>query len=264
MESKLGPDHPDTLTSRNNLAATYQDAGRTKDAIKLHQATLKQMESKLGPDHPNTLTSRNNLARTYEAAGRTDEAIKILEATLMLCESKLGPDHPLTLASRNNLARAYQAAGRLTDALPLFEEGLKRYKAKLGLDHPTTLQIMNNLAGAYLDARRWVEAEMTARQCLSLRDQKSPDGWWRYHTMSQLGAALTGQKKYAEAEPLSLQGYGGLKARESKIPPPRKGSLAEAAERIIQLYEAWGQKDKAAEWRSRLVKAPAEAKLDRP
>jgi hypothetical protein len=119
---------------------------------------------------------------------------------------------------------------------------------------------MNNLAGAYLDARRWAEAERTARECLSLRDKKSPDDWWRYHTMSQLGAALARQTKYAEAEPLLLQGYEGLKAREAKIPASRKDALAEAAARIVPFYKAWGQNDKAAEWRSRLAKAPAEAK----
>jgi hypothetical protein len=31
-ERVLGPDHPDTLTSRNNLALAHQDAGRTGDA----------------------------------------------------------------------------------------------------------------------------------------------------------------------------------------------------------------------------------------
>ena len=74
QESKLGPDHPDTLTSRNNLAVAYRAAGRTAEAIKLHEATLKLQESKLGPDHPDTLTSRNNLAEAYRAAGRTDDA----------------------------------------------------------------------------------------------------------------------------------------------------------------------------------------------
>ena len=153
-EAKLGPDHPDTLASRNNLAVAYRRrrphrrghhdargdaqadgvearprpprhahqpqqprqaylaAGRTAEAIKLHEATLKLRESKLGPDHPDTLTSRNNLATAYQAAGRTAEAIPLHEATLKLRESKLGPDHPDTLASRNNLAGAYQAAGR--------------------------------------------------------------------------------------------------------------------------------------------------------
>ncbi|WP_181725773.1 tetratricopeptide repeat protein, partial [Nocardia gipuzkoensis] len=32
-ERILGAEHPDTLTSRNNLASTYQAAGRTAEAI---------------------------------------------------------------------------------------------------------------------------------------------------------------------------------------------------------------------------------------
>ena len=89
-----------------HLANAYQAAGRTAEAIALHEATLKAQETKLGPDHPDTLTSRNNLAEAYQAAGRTAEAIAILEATLKAREAKLGTDHPDTLASRNNLALA--------------------------------------------------------------------------------------------------------------------------------------------------------------
>jgi Tetratricopeptide repeat len=40
QERLLGPDHLDTLTSRNNLANAYQDAGRTAEAITLHEQTL--------------------------------------------------------------------------------------------------------------------------------------------------------------------------------------------------------------------------------
>ncbi len=32
-ERVQGPDHPDTLTSRSNLANAYQDAGRTIAAV---------------------------------------------------------------------------------------------------------------------------------------------------------------------------------------------------------------------------------------
>ena len=70
----LGPDHPNTLTSRSNLANAYQAAGRINEAITLHEQTLATWERMLGPDHPNTLTSRSNLANAYEAAGRITEA----------------------------------------------------------------------------------------------------------------------------------------------------------------------------------------------
>ena len=40
QERVLGNDHPDTLTTRNNLASAYRDAGRTAEAIALHQQNL--------------------------------------------------------------------------------------------------------------------------------------------------------------------------------------------------------------------------------
>ena len=71
-ERVLGPDHPDTLTSRNNLAYAYVAAGRAAEAIPLHEQTLAALERVLGPDHPYTLGSRDNLAAAYRAAGGAD------------------------------------------------------------------------------------------------------------------------------------------------------------------------------------------------
>ena len=99
QERVLGPDHPDTLTSRNDLAEAYQAAGRAAEAIPLHERTLADRERVLGPDHPDTLTSRNNLAVAYQDAGRAAEAIPLHERTLADYERVLGPDHPSTLTS---------------------------------------------------------------------------------------------------------------------------------------------------------------------
>ena len=68
---------PTTLTpctARGNLANAYRDAGRTAEAITLHEQNLADRERVLGADHPYTLNSRNNLAIAYRAAGRTAEA----------------------------------------------------------------------------------------------------------------------------------------------------------------------------------------------
>ena len=148
-ERVLGPDHPDTLASRNDLAEAYRDAGRAAEAIPLHERTLADRERVLGPDHPDTLQSRNNLALAYRAAGRAAEAIPLHERTLADYERVLGPDHPDTLTSRNNLALAYRAAGRAAEAIPLHERTLADYERVLGPDHPGTLQSRNNLALAY-------------------------------------------------------------------------------------------------------------------
>ena len=111
LERLLGPGHPDTLNSRNSLAAAYLAAGRVADAIPLFEQTLVVLQRQLGPDHPDTLTSQNNLASAYQDAGRVAEAIQLYEQNLAVRERPPGPDHPSTLNSRGNLAAAYLAAG---------------------------------------------------------------------------------------------------------------------------------------------------------
>ncbi|WP_083872396.1 FxSxx-COOH system tetratricopeptide repeat protein [Nocardia testacea] len=166
-ERVLGPDHPDTLTARHNLAYAYSSAGRTAEAIPLFERTLTDSERILGSDHPDTLTSRNNLADAYRSAGRAAEAISLFERTLTDSERLLGPDHPSTLNSRSNLAYAYDAAGRTTEAVPLYEQTLTDCERILGPDHPSTLRSRNNLAYAYNSAGRTTEAVPLYEQTLT-------------------------------------------------------------------------------------------------
>jgi eukaryotic-like serine/threonine-protein kinase len=107
---------------------------------------------------------------------------------------------------------------------------------------------------------KWTEAEPILRECLAIREKFGLDQWTTFNTRSLLGGALLGQKKYAEAERLIVSGYEGMKAREAKIAPPGRPSLTDAAGRVVKLYEAWGKKDKAAEWRAKLAKPSAEPK----
>jgi tetratricopeptide (TPR) repeat protein len=170
-ERALGPDHPDTLASRNNLAAAYQAAGRAAEAIPLLERTLADSERILGPDHPDALTARNNLALAYQDDGRAAEAIALHERTLADRERILGPDHPDTMTSRNNLATAYQAADRTAEAIPLHERTLADRERILGPDHPATLTARNNLADTYREAGRAAEAIALHERTLADRER---------------------------------------------------------------------------------------------
>jgi hypothetical protein len=70
--------------------------------------------------------------------------------------------------------------------------------------------------------------------------------------MSLLGGALLDQGRYAEAEPLIVQGYEGMKAREARIFVPERRRLLEAAMQVVRLYEAWGKTYQAAAWKTKL------------
>ena len=62
----LGPDHPDTLTIRNSLAAAYHSAGRFYEAINAWEELLPDCQRVLGVEHPLTKRVEKNL----EAAKR--------------------------------------------------------------------------------------------------------------------------------------------------------------------------------------------------
>ena len=155
----LGPDHPSTLTARDNLASAYRDAGRVDEAIPLFEQNFEDRTRILGPRHPDTLTARDNLAGAYHDAGRLDEAIPLFEQNFEDRTRILGPRHPDTLTARDNLAGAYQTAGRLDEAIELFEQNLDDRTRILGPRHPHTLTTRNNLANAYLAAGRSEEAK---------------------------------------------------------------------------------------------------------
>ncbi|SUE28942.1 Uncharacterized protein containing caspase domain [Nocardia farcinica] len=117
-ERVLGPDHPDTLAARNNLADAYHSVGRVPETIPLYERILVDSERILGLDHPDTVAACANLATAYRLGRRLDKAIPLYERTLTEAERILGPDHPDTLAARGNLAAAYELGGQPNKARP--------------------------------------------------------------------------------------------------------------------------------------------------
>jgi hypothetical protein len=61
-KKKLGADHPDTLTSVNNLAFTWKASGRETKAVRLIEECIQSQKRVLGLDHPYTLSSCTALA----------------------------------------------------------------------------------------------------------------------------------------------------------------------------------------------------------
>ena len=56
----MGPDHPNTTTSLNNLAELYRDQGKYAEAEPLYQRALAIYEQQLGASHPTTQIVRRN------------------------------------------------------------------------------------------------------------------------------------------------------------------------------------------------------------
>jgi Tfp pilus assembly protein PilF len=145
-EKALGPEHPDTTTSLNNLAVLLQDQGDPARARPLYERTLAIRERALGPEHPDTGMTLNNLAHLLQDQGDFAGARPLCERALAIREKALGPEHPNTATSLGNLAYLLQAQGDLAGARPLFDRSLAIREKALGPEHPDTARSLGNLA----------------------------------------------------------------------------------------------------------------------
>ncbi|KAL9572088.1 hypothetical protein ACKAV7_003805 [Fusarium commune] len=155
----LGEKHPNTLTSMGNLASTYRNQGRWKEAEDLEVRVMEAGKTVLGEEHPDTLTSMDNLATTYWNQGRWKEAEDLEVRVMETSKTVLGEEHPDTLTSMTNLASTYRNQGRWKEAEDLEVRVMETRKTMLGEEHPDTLISMANLASTYRNQGRWKEAE---------------------------------------------------------------------------------------------------------
>ena len=143
--SSLGADHPDTLTSMNNLAFTYGELGQHDKALALREKVLAGRTAKLGADHPDTLTSMNDLAFTYGELGQHGKALALYEKVLAGRTAKLGADHPDTLDSMTGLSLSLYKLKRYTQAGNVLQTLLTMLVKQDGEAKDTTQFLMSML-----------------------------------------------------------------------------------------------------------------------
>ena len=148
-EKALGPEHPHTATSLNNLAVLYSTMGAYDKAEPLYHRSLAISEKVLGPEHPDTAGSLNNMAVLYSTMGAYDQAEPLYRRALTIKEKAFGSEHPDTAISLGSLAGLYYNMGAYDKVEPLYRRSLAIWEKALGSEHPHTARSMNNLALLY-------------------------------------------------------------------------------------------------------------------
>jgi eukaryotic-like serine/threonine-protein kinase len=286
MQARLGPVHPETVNTTRNLAVAYYEAERLDQAVPLMETALRGYAPAFGADHPETQSTLDRLAWYYTCVGRCDDTealwkagpgsqdrtpemqrqfdarvrqhrevikrVRPAAAEFLQEQAAKGADHPDTLAARLAFAVALRQQKRPIGAAYHAKAVLGARERLLGADHPDTLACRFELAVTRLQQRKFAEAASLLRDYQSARSKQSPADWTTFHAQSLQGAALLGEKNFANAEPLLLGGYDGLKQHEAEIPAKSRSVLTDAMRRLVQLYDGWGKKDKADEWRKKL------------
>ena len=100
----LGPEHPGTLTTMNNLACSLGSQGKHAEAEQMQRELLHVQRRVLGPEHPNTLDTTCTLANSLGGQGKHAEAEQMERELLDVRRRVLGLEHPHTLATVRSLA----------------------------------------------------------------------------------------------------------------------------------------------------------------
>jgi serine/threonine protein kinase/tetratricopeptide (TPR) repeat protein len=250
---KLGRKHPDTLKSLDQLAYAYAKLKQFDRALLLHKESVQLTQERFGLDHPETRMGLANLGANYMDLGQLDKASMVLEDVYAWARRQPADVQGRFAWLADALADTYERAGQLHKAEPFERENLKRARKLFGADDPRTTPTIAALSHNLLRQRKYVEAEKLMRECLALSEAKQAEHWTTFQAKALLGKALLGQTKYAEAEPLLLQGYEGMKQREDTMSAQvRVRCLTNAVQYLVELYDAWDMSDKAALWRKKL------------
>lgn len=145
-EQTLGPDDPESLVARTDLAEELLMAGQLDEAIPLIEQAVADSGRIRGTEHAQTIVLRGELAEALQSAHREAEAIPLLEQNLIVGDRALGAAHPDVLTSRNDLALALEKVGRVEDAVPLLTDAVIVGEASLGHDFPLAEALRANLA----------------------------------------------------------------------------------------------------------------------
>jgi non-specific serine/threonine protein kinase/serine/threonine-protein kinase len=248
----LGEEEPHTLHSMNNLAGLYQLEGKYTQAEPILTKALEVRRRVLGEKDSDTAESMNALALLYRCQGRFAQAEPLWAEAVDVRRRVLGDDHPDTLSSLSDLAALYRKEGKYPAAEALFTTVLEARRRVLGPAHPATTDVMGLLAEVRLQQKQYGAAESLLHEALNNDEKAAVDSWRRFRNQSLLGASLAGQNNYADAESPAVSGYQGMIERQFAMPFEDRGALAQAGERIVQLYESWGKPQKATEWRVKL------------
>ncbi|MFG2387000.1 tetratricopeptide repeat protein [Streptomyces avermitilis] len=142
---QLGPEHPDTLASRHNLAYWTGEAGDAAGAARTLAELLTDQRRIMSDDHPDTLATRHNLADLHGAAGDPAGAVAELSELHGWCIRVFGDEHPDTLAVRHGLAYWTGEAGDAAGAARTLAELLTDQRRIMSDDHPDTLATRHGL-----------------------------------------------------------------------------------------------------------------------
>ncbi|TSA14961.1 MAG: CHAT domain-containing protein [Betaproteobacteria bacterium] len=153
QERTLGPSHPATANTLNNLSTYLDRRGRSQEAEPLQRRALDILEKRLGPLHPNTAAMLTTLALMLDHRGEIIEAETLYRKAVEIARQAGNPRILLLNSSRLGFALAKR--GRYREALPFYKEAADTldylYVRTRGLSEETRAAFLGQYGNIYLE-----------------------------------------------------------------------------------------------------------------
>jgi hypothetical protein len=238
----LGPNHRDTLSTKNVLALLHQTKREFDQAEKYFLDVIQGFTAGNAADEVSALTAKHNLATMYVVAGKHAQAETLFQEVLQARTAKLGPNDLATVTTKHSLALLYKDMGQFSRAELLYLEVLKVRTDQLGADNTATLTAKHNLAALYVVTTRFDLAEPLFLEVIKARTVKlGPDNLDTLTSKHSLAEVYRLQHKFAQAEALYQE---ALKGRTAQLGPNHLHTLS-SQYGLAENHRAAGQLDQA-------------------
>ncbi len=256
----LGDRFPLEAAALGNLGLIQDARGDVDGALETYRQALTALDRIPGPPLFERAVAQSNIATVLRLRGEYVESEKLTREALASLEKSLGADDVSYVAPLSaSLAELHRLEGKTAEAEREIERALDRLGARLPRDHPMVGWAESVRGLVLLDTGRAVEGEACLRRALDIcRHSFRPNDRRTALTAAELGHCLTVEKRFADAEPLLLEGARDLE-RALGADHPRTHL---AASWLAELYRAWGRPQPAPALRDDHTRASLPARKD--
>jgi tetratricopeptide (TPR) repeat protein len=285
----LGPDHPQTLIGMNNLLRVLNIQEKVSEIAPLMAARLARLRRQAEQPEATPLALH---AYAWELLHCQSVELRDPAIALPMAQRAVELDGERDPNFLETLALAYRVSGNLNQAISIQRKAVAQARlsgsfnrAELEAKLVDYLLEQGDVVGAaavsweglatqlgeslipgtnpgaslvaqsesLMKERRFGEAAALLRGCLAMRQKVLPEGHWLLaDTTSRIGAALSGEGRFVQAESALLEAYQSMQ-NDRRVPGDTK---RQTIERLIWLYDSWEKPDQVAVWRRRLADGP--------
>lgn len=249
IHRKLPEDSCLLVASLRSLGKVQRQLGNHSEALASLIEAVRICENARPRRDQELIEALGDYTRALIDARRLDEARETSARALALARSTYGDAHSQIACCLTDSATVHQYRSEFDAAERTFLEALAMRRKLTTKADGSVVSSLNNLACARLVAgksdsalKAFSEAQLLAHQVLH------PDDWLVYAIRSGIAACQARAGEYEAAETAMIDAYCGLRIAVGE----RDARTRQTADRIDELYKAWGKPDKFRDWRKSL------------